>query len=266
MNLHCETRGGGPDLVLMHGWGVNSGVWQSVLPSLTRRYRVTCVDLPGHGASRDTVMSASLTAVAQQILALAPRSAIWLGWSLGGLIALQAALHAPARVRGLILSNTTPRFITGADWPHAMPPAQLDTFAVELREDFADAVRRFLALQVLGEARARETLRALRDSVLARGVPDSASLAAGLEILRDTDIRSELHRINMPSLVIAGAYDRLTPASAGECMATTIGGAEFVCLPRTAHAPFISQPAGFVRVLNDFTARKFPGSNHEHAD
>ncbi|MGH8370660.1 MAG: alpha/beta fold hydrolase, partial [Gammaproteobacteria bacterium] len=193
MSLHCETSGDGPDLVLVHGWGVNSAVWQSVLPLLIRRYRVTCVDLPGHGASHDTSMSAPLTAVAQQVLAVVPQSAIWLGWSLGGLIALQVALQAPAQVRGLILSNTTPRFITAADWPHAMPSAQLDEFAAELTQDFAGTVRRFLALQVLGDERARDTLRALRDSVLARGVPDAASLAAGLGILRDTDFRSELH-------------------------------------------------------------------------
>jgi pimeloyl-[acyl-carrier protein] methyl ester esterase len=264
MSLHTETYGAGPDLVMVHGWGVNSGVWQPVLPLLEKHYRVTCVDLPGHGLSAETRMAASLATVATQVLAIAPPAAIWLGWSLGGLVCLQIAAHFPVRVCALILSNTTPRFIAAPDWRYAMPVAQLDAFAAELGVDYADTVRGFLALQVLGDEHARETLRALRESVLLCGEPDPSSLAAGLSMLRDSDVRDELVRITAPTLVLSGAYDRLTPPQAGEFMAATITAAELVNFPRTAHAPFISHPFDFVRVLNDFTGRKIPECAHEH--
>ncbi|HET7395060.1 MAG TPA: pimeloyl-ACP methyl ester esterase BioH [Gammaproteobacteria bacterium] len=266
MKLHTEVRGSGPELVLVHGWGVNSGVWQPIVPLLAKHYRVTSVDLPGHGASSKVSMPVSLAAVTQQVLEVAPSFAIWLGWSLGGLVCLQIAAHFSVRVRGLILSNTTPRFITAADWPHAMPPAQLDVFATELTLDFADTVRRFLALQVMGDQHARATLRALRDSVLSRGDPDAGSLAAGLSILRDSDLRDDLRHITAPTLVMAGAYDRVTPSQAGEFMASAIKDAEFICLPRAAHAPFISHSLDFVQALNTFTGRKIPGPVHEYAN
>jgi pimeloyl-[acyl-carrier protein] methyl ester esterase len=266
MKLHVETHGSGLDLVLVHGWGVNSGVWQQVLPLLKLRYRITCVDLPGHGASRELRMSSSLAAVATQVLEVAPTSALWLGWSLGGLICLQIAMHAPQRVRALMLSNTTPRFITAADWPHAMPLAQLDAFAMELNEDFAETVRRFLALQVLGDERARDTLRALRDSVLARGEPDQDSLAAGLEILRDSDVRSRLHGISAPTLVLTGDYDRLTPPQAGQALAEMIADAELRSFPQTSHAPFISHPSQFVDVLDDFISKSTRRRIHDRAN
>jgi pimeloyl-[acyl-carrier protein] methyl ester esterase len=266
MSLHFETHGSGPDLVLVHGWGVNSGVWQQVLPLLKQRYRVTCVDLPGHGASSGVRMPLSLEAVASQLLEVAPSSALWLGWSLGGLICLQIAIHAPLRVRALLLSNTTPRFITASDWPYAMPPAQLDAFAMELAEDFTETVQRFLALQVLGDERARDTLRALRDSVLARGEPHKESLAAGLSILHDTDVRDGLHRISAPTLVLTGDYDRLTPPQAGQALAAMITGARSVSFARTAHAPFISHPVQFVGAVDDFTTALVPRRAHDRTN
>ncbi|HET7650746.1 MAG TPA: pimeloyl-ACP methyl ester esterase BioH [Gammaproteobacteria bacterium] len=265
MTLWAETNGSGPDLVLVHGWGVNSGVWDSVLPLLTRRYRVTCVDLPGHGGSAATAMPASLDALAGQVAEIVPRSALWLGWSLGGLVCLRIATLVPERVVALMLSNTTPKFTRAADWPHAMPVTQLDAFATELAQDFAGTVKRFLSLQVLGDERARETLRALRDSVLSRGQPDVASLATGLGILRDSDLREQLHDIAIPTLVMTSPYDRLTPQAAGEYMANRIENAKPVSFPRTAHAPFISHPAGFLQAVNEFADTVLTHRVHAHA-
>lgn len=266
MNVQIETQGSGPDLVLVHGWGVNSGVWEPVLPLLRQQYRVSCVDLPGHGASRDVPMRSTVEAVAQQVLDVTPASAVWLGWSFGGLICMQIAIQAAARVRALIVSNATPRFVTAPDWTHAMPLPQLEAFATELEDDFSGTVRRFLGLQVLGDEHARDTLPVLRDSVRARGAPDTDSLSVALDILRDSDLRGELHRINVPTLVMSGAYDRLTPAPAGQFIASRIPGAEFSCFPRTAHAPFISHPAEFLRMLNGFVQTAVPNQRHDHAN
>jgi pimeloyl-[acyl-carrier protein] methyl ester esterase len=265
MTLWSETKGNGPDLMLVHGWGVNSGVWRPVLPLLTARYRVTWVDLPGHGGSAAVTMPASLDMLTGQIAQIAPPSALWLGWSLGGLICLRIAALMPTRVSALLLSNTTPKFTRAADWPHAMPAAQLDAFAAELTEDFAGTVKRFLSLQVLGDERARETLRALRESVLSRGQPDVTSLAAGLDILRESDLRGILNAVAAPTLVMSSPYDRLTPPAAGEYLAGEIANARLVSLPRTAHAPFISHPADFVRAVNDFTDTMLPERVQSHA-
>jgi pimeloyl-[acyl-carrier protein] methyl ester esterase len=250
--LYMETQGQGPDLLLLHGWGLHGGVWDTLMPKLTLQLRVTRVDLPGHGRSRSIPMPHSLTELTLQTMAAVPPGAVVLGWSLGGLVALEAALRMPQRMRGLILANSTPRFVTAEDWPHAMPPEQLREFADGLGQDYQETLRRFLSLQVRGDESARASLRELRDALFAHGEPDTASLATGLEILKDSDLRSKLKNVSVPTLVVAGGYDRLTPAAASEYMAAHILGAKLEVLPNSAHAPFISHPDAFVSAVLGF--------------
>ncbi|MDE2139813.1 MAG: alpha/beta fold hydrolase, partial [Gammaproteobacteria bacterium] len=145
--LHIETLGRGADVFLVHGWALHGGVWDSLVPELARSWRVTRVDLPGHGRSRALPMPATLSALVSLVVHAAPQSAVWLGWSLGGLVALQAALDFPQRVRALILVSSTPRFVTAPDWDCAMAPERLAEFSLALARDYRGTVQRFLALQ-----------------------------------------------------------------------------------------------------------------------
>ena len=246
----------GPNLVLLHGWGLHGGVWDALLPRLTADFRVTRVDLPGHGLSREIPMPVDLADVARLVQASVPVNAIWLGWSLGGLIALRAALDAPQTMRGLILVTTTPRFAAAADWPEAMPPEELQEFAAGLGEDYRETLLRFLSLQVRGDESARASLRQLRDALFARGEPATAALAAGLELLRVSDLRPELASVRVPTLVIAGGYDRLTPPGAGRTLAEGIPDARYALIPKSAHAPFISHPEEFTALLTAFMGQQ----------
>ena len=251
-SLHMETQGQGPDLLLLHGWGLHGGVWDTLMPELTPHLRVTRVDLAGHGRSRAVCMPHSLTELTLQTMAGVPPGAVVLGWSLGGLVALEAALRMPQRLRGLILANTTPRFVTAEDWACAMPPEQLRGFAEGLAQDYPETLRRFLSLQVRGDESARASLRQLRDSLFAHGEPDTASLATGLDLLKGTDLRLKLQDISVPTLVLAGGHDRLTPAGASEYLAGHIPGARLEVFPKSAHAPFISHAEAFVAAVLGF--------------
>ena len=222
------------------------------MPELAHDWRVTCVDLPGHGRSRDVPMPESLTELSRLVMQAAPENSVWLGWSLGGLVALGAALGFPARVRALSLVSTTPRFVTAPDWPCAMTPEQLQAFTAELVQDYQGTVRRFLALQVHGDEHAQDALRSLRASFKACGEPNVQSLAAGLEILRTTDLRAELARLVLPTLIIAGGYDRVTPPAASVWLAELIRGVRLVNIPKAAHAPFVSHPQEFNAALKNF--------------
>lgn len=251
MSVFVETAGSGPDLVLLHGWGLHGGIFAPLVERLAARFRTHAVDLPGHGHSR-IAGPHRLDRWTDAVRGAVPAQAVWLGWSLGALVALKAALEAPAAVQRLVLVAATPRFTTAPDWPHAQEPALLDRFAEALTQDFRRTVQDFLTLQSLGDADARAQVRALRPLLFTHGDPDPAVLAGGLEILRDTDLRPELGRIDTPALVVTGARDRLTPPAAAQALAAGLAHGSVEIIPGVAHTPFLASPDFFAARVAEF--------------
>jgi pimeloyl-[acyl-carrier protein] methyl ester esterase len=256
--LHRETRGSGPDVALLHGWGLHGGIWHHVAEDLAPRHRVHLLDLPGFGRSGWDKGCGDLEGMARRVAEHLPHECSLVGWSLGGMVALRIALLFPQRVRRLVLVATTPRFVAHRSWPHGVDPATLAGFATHLAKDWRRTVQDFLGLQVRGDEHQLETLRELKRIVSQHGEPNGAALAAGLEILRTVDLRDQLARIRAPTLAISGAYDRLTPPGAGEALAAAIPSARHWLVARAAHAPFLSHRAEFAREVDAFLAAPAP--------
>lgn len=241
MRLYVRSEGHGPDLVLLHGWGLHGGVWAPMLPALVDRFRVTTIDLPGHGFSA-FVPFGEIDDVVAEVAVHVPAGAIVGGWSLGGLLAQHLALRHPDRVGALALIGTTPCFVQRDDWPHAMKVETLAGFAAGLRTDLGPTLRTFVALNALGAPAARPAMRALADEMLARGAPESSALDNGLALLRATDLRTEIPRITARSVVVHGRRDALAPVEAGRWLAQNLPNATLVEIEDAAHLPFVSHP------------------------
>ena len=252
MKLHAETSGTGPAVVALHGWGTHSGVWAETVAALTTRHTVTVIDLPGFGRSRAPGAVCTLPQMAQRALAAFPATAVWLGWSLGGMVALQAATMYPNIIRGLVLVATNPRFVQGPGWPHALPMPVLAQFAEELASDFRAAVERFIVLQAGRGEGARAVVKRLRHDLLRYGPPDPESLANGLRILRDSDLRSLLAAVTCPALAIFGARDTLVPSAVSTELQRLRPHWEMRIVPGSGHAPFLSHQAQFLGLLTAF--------------
>ena len=262
MTLHVEIRGRGPDLVLLHGWALHGGMWGPWLDRLAEHARLHVVDLPGHGRSSWTANAHDLPGLARAVYPCVPRGAAVLGWSLGGMLALELARQHPRHLRALVLVATTPKFVAGPDWEHGVQPAVLDEFTRGLAQDYRRTVHSFLALQTRGDEHAAETLRLLRGRLTLHGEPDARALAAGLAVLRGADLREALPRLVLPALVIAGAHDRLTPPEAGRELAARLPGARFRLVGRSGHAPFLSHAEEVLAELGGFLARLLGGVAH----
>lgn len=235
--MHIETTGEGPSLVLIHGWALHAGVFAPLVQRLASHYRVHLVDLPGHGYSRDADVALNLEACVADIAARTP-PAVWLGWSLGGLFALHAAA-TQTQVQGLVMLAATPRFVRGEDWQHAVDPSVFLQFGQDLERDYAGTLERFLALDTIGSEHAREELRSLKQALYARGEPAPRALQEGLALLEDSDLRSALPTLAIPSLWISGRRDRLvSPAGMHEAAALTPHG-QSVEIAGGGHAPFL---------------------------
>ena len=237
--MFIETLGTGPSLVMIHGWAMHGGVFSPLVERLRERYTLHLVDLPGHGRSRESELPLELDAVAAHVAAHVP-PAIWLGWSLGGLFALNATQRFPDAVRGLVMVAASPRFVRGDDWPVGMDPALFDGFARHLEDNYRATLDRFLMLEAQGSDHVREELRLLREIVYAYGEPPAASLKAGLGLLQHSDLRAGLSTLAAPSLWIAGRRDKLvSPASMlAACEASP--QSHFERIEHGGHAPFLT--------------------------
>ena len=246
--LWWQTVGtGNCHLVLLHGWGLNAEVWNCINEELASHFTLHLVDLPGFGRSRG-FGPMSLDEMAQQVLAAAPQNAIWLGWSLGGLVASQIALTRPERVSALVTVASSPCFSAQASWP-GIKPDVLAGFQQQLSEDFQRTVERFLALQTMGTETARQDARALKQTVLSLPMPDVEVLNGGLEILKTVDLREPLSALTMPHLRIYGYLDGLVPRKVVPLLDSLWPESESQIIAKAAHAPFISHPAEFCSAL-----------------
>ncbi len=261
-SLHVEIRGTGPDLVLLHGWALHGGMWGPWIDELARRARLHFIDLPGHGRSRWPAGTSTLRDLAHAVSPHVPSGAAVLGWSLGGMVALELARSRPGDLAALVLIATTPCFLARDDWPAGMNIGVLDGFAAGLAGDYRRTLSNFLALQSWGDENATQALRSLRANLDAHGEPDPQALTAGLGILRTADLRDALASITVPSLVIAGEHDRITPVAAGRELASRLPSARFVEVPKAGHAPFLTHPETVRRVVESFLAFLAPSPAH----
>jgi pimeloyl-[acyl-carrier protein] methyl ester esterase len=253
MTVFVEVVGQGPNLTLLHGWGMNGAVWNGVRDALAAQYTLHIVDLPGHGHSHGdsiTTFEATTNAVANAM----PARGHVLGWSLGGQIALELARRYADRVDKLLLVATTPRFLQSHDWPHAVLPAVLADFGAQLSANTAATIKSFLALQVLNQPNMRDMVASLQQALSSRGIPAAKALAAGLALLQSNDLRAQLQEISHVSLVLQGSHDALTPEGAGHWLADRLPHARYVLMPRAAHAPFLSHRDAFLNELDAFLA------------
>lgn len=283
-----RSIGSGPDLALIHGWGLGDTVWAPVVDTLAQRCRVHLLTLPGYGmaaasmdkrpaetcreeaheqtlfehtgcrspidAGRSQAAGTTLSFVqtAAALVDTLPDGCTLCGWSLGGMLALQAALLAPQRCQGLILIGSTPSFTQRTDWPHAQPPALLDTFSHAIREDAATTLQRFIALLNQGDAQARVLGRAMLKQLLASELPDTPSLLNGLDWLRDVDLRAQSPSLSTPTLLIHGEHDPLMPLAAAQWLADELPQARLETFAATAHATFLADPARFATLVGNF--------------
>ncbi len=238
-------------IVFLHGWGLNGRIWHTLIESLPKR---TChaPDLPGYG-SAPFAPPYDPDTLADRLASATSAPALLVGWSLGGLVALAWAARRPDTVRGLVLVGATPAFVQRDDWPHGMAAEVFDEFARSLAQDWRATLLRFLALQARGGEAARMGIGRLRAELFAHGEPAPETLAAGLDLLRNTDLRPRLAAVRCPTLIVQGGHDTLCPPAAAEWLAANLANARLALLPRAAHAPFLSHPDEFAARLTEFS-------------
>lgn len=239
-----------PAFTLLPGWSLHADAWGAFADGLALWGKVQAVDLPGHGRNERALPEATLSAWAGA-LADQLQGETWLGWSLGGMLALRATLDRPGKARRLVLLATGASFVTRPAWPWGSTPQELEAFADVVGKDPDAALRQFDGWQVAGAERTREALAWLQQQ-RRHCSATPVGLADGLAILCTGDLRRELARLELPVLVLAGAEDRVLPPQAARRTAELIPGAVYREIAGAGHALFVSHPDEVLAEIGSF--------------
>lgn len=248
--VRFQSIGSGKNLILVHGWGVNSAIWEPVIEQLSQSYCVHLVDLPGFGDSPE-ISHYSLDSIANTILKKLPENAIWCGWSLGGLIATYIAHQFPKRVSKLIQVCASMKFVEEGDWLGVKEDV-FDTFKLGIAKNPAKTLNRFLSIQAMGSETVKRDITTIKTLLVDRPTPHTSALIAGLDLLNTVDLRKEFSQLTMPCLSLFGAYDSLVPVMNNGNVAELYKPNQQVIFNRSSHAPFISELDLFISVVIDF--------------
>lgn len=248
--VYCKKVGQGEPLVLLHGWGVNSAVWEPVIEVLSQHFQLFIVDLPGFGQSAP-LNDYSLATISEAILEVVPESATWCGWSLGGLVATYAAINHSQRVNKLIQVASSVKFVGCDSWP-GVEQTIFDNFLLGLNTNSQKTLTRFIALQAMGCVTARKNSATLKKLLQGTAVADHGALISGLTLLAESDLRQSFSTLSLPCLSLFGQFDSLVPLQAREEMSALLPSSQSQLFENSSHAPFISETELFCQRVVEF--------------
>lgn len=241
-----QQAGSGPALVFCHGFTTTAAFWREQLPAFSGTHRVVALNLPGHGRSprprqRPYTIDAFVADLEGVFEALQIDDAVLVGLSMGGTIAQRFALKHPQWLHRLCLVGAT---------PHGLgPDVQAQQVVSAIAELGVERASQAVIERSFWPGAAPELLAFARAEVAQ--TPDYVALEA-IASLNAADSRADLSRIALPTLVVCGSQDRITPPAQSRLLAEGIAGARLVLIDEAAHFPMLEQPAAFNAALRAF--------------
>lgn len=251
-DLAVEIRGTGPALVFVHGFPLDRSMWRHQMAGFGRWQRIA-LDLrgfghsAGHGGGPAANLARHADDVAAVLDALGVRRAVLCGLSMGGYVLFEFWRRHADRVRALVFADTK------AEADSAEGKRGRDELAAVAHHEGTAAVAERMLPRMLAAATAAaqpELVTAVREMA---GRASVEGVVAALAAMRDrADSRELLAGIGVPTLVVGGAEDALTPPAVMRALTDGIAGAQFVAVPAAGHVAPLEQPLAVNRVLSDF--------------
>jgi 2-succinyl-6-hydroxy-2,4-cyclohexadiene-1-carboxylate synthase len=234
-----------PPLVLLHGFTNTGASWQPVIRALGERYRAIAPDIRGHGSASDR-RPITLDAVVKDIAGQTEHLFTLVGYSMGGRIALHAALALPSRVERLVLIGASPGLHDPGE-RHARREAD-ERLAEQIEQsDIESFARRWAQTPILAGLPAELAQQVHRDRL--NNTPHGLAAALrGLGTGALPDRWDELHNLAMPVTLATGEHDAKFRAIADE-MAAKIPRAEVRTIKAAGHAAHVEAPEAVARLI-----------------
>ncbi|HUG52046.1 MAG TPA: alpha/beta fold hydrolase [Vicinamibacteria bacterium] len=253
-DLAYDVRGDGPALLLLHAFPLRLAMWDDQARALSSSFRVVRFDCRGFGATPPGDGLLTMERIADDAAALLDHldvgAATVGGLSMGGYAAFAFVRRHPSRLRALVLADTKPA--ADSDAARRTRAEQAETVRREGSAALADAVLGKLVGRTTHESRPGVLAR-VKDMILAgtpRGITDAL---AGLAARGDST--PTLREIRVPTLVVCGEEDVITPPAEAEAMHHAIGGSTLELVPGAGHLANLEAPEHFNRALSSFLRR-----------
>ena len=236
-------------LVLIHGWGMNQGIWQPFLQYCEQKWQgkvtLEAIDLPGFGTNHELDIDPynidSVTEIVKDVLR--PNTVV-LGWSMGGLVAQHLVDTSAPNLIGQIQIASSPKFLQTDDW-FGIKKEVLEQFKRQLSSDHLQLLKRFLSIQCIGLEKPKEQMKSMLEAICHFPLSSSKTLSKSLKLLSDTDLRpSTSLPLNspLPTLRIFGGFDSLIPKQTIPAIEHLYPNDSVYLIPKASHAPFLSHP------------------------
>lgn len=235
-----DEVGSGRNVVFVHGACENSSFWNHQL-SLSDRYRILTLDLPGHGKSEglgsEILVKTYSDVVAEFISKTCPDKAVVVGHSMGGAIALLNSIEHPENLNGAVIVSSGAKL------------GVLPSIREGLRARFEETVKSVVGPRQFSSKTNLDTIRFVTNEILKC---DSKVAAADYDACNSFDVRQKLRTISLPVLVVAGEEDKMTPVPWSAYLKENIPKSKLVLIRDASHLPMLERPSDFNRHLNEF--------------
>ncbi len=246
ISLSVHVEGSGSPIVFVHGYTTTSRFWSQQIPALAARYQTVTFDLRGHGEStKQSDLHYNIPAFVEDLYQLLNYlnigKSVLVGLSMGGTVVQQFALEHPERISGLVLVDTT---------AHGLGPVvQAENVLARIEAVGTEAASREVIVQSFSRATNRALVAWAETEVIK--TPTHVAKEAILS-LGTFDARQAIALIRIPTLIIVGAEDKITPPAESELMQQLIPDSQLAIIKGAAHFPMLEQPQAFNEQLFKF--------------
>ena len=238
-----------PPLLFIPGWGMDKSIWKYQIEYFNQNYRTLAVSPEGDANGSDD----RIRVYTEHLLGIIKKSNLnsinLVGWSMGGMVAINFAFQYPEYVKKLVLVSTPAKFVASEDYDAGISHAVMQSFINKFRKSPVRMLGNFASLILKNADFRKEDLNLIKKS---SNMSDKNRTLQNLLLLRDCDLRSKLHSIAVPALIIHGKGDMICPYACANYMHSKIKNSLLHAFESAGHVPFVTKHEEFNNLLDGF--------------
>lgn len=246
-------------LVFAHGFGCDQYVWKDIAPAFEDKYRVVLFDYVGSGKSDKTAYSEerynTLDGYKQDLLelcdALRLDNIIFVGHSVSSMIGMLASIERPELMEKMVMIGPSPNFINDGDYYGGFEKSDIEGLLDMMEVDY-EKWAAYLAPVVLQNAERPDLAKDFEEVLCSN---DPAIMRQFAEVTFTSDVRSELQKLTVPTLILQTRFDAIAPVEVGEYVSEQIPDSEFMLMEAAGHNPHVSDPEETITKIRAYLSK-----------